>query len=638
MLKKVRTLRIEQHPLSLEEVQDIAAAIRGELRTLELVDCSIDHASKTTLFEALSSRTHLQNLTLQRMRLTDEDAVAIAGALGAGSPLRALSVVDNPLGEGGARALIMLLQDKLQDLELPGELPDAVRSARMAILCARKNVAPPSPAKRSTSPGAGARSAPPAPETLEQAIRSLRALQRAPRTLLESADSAPLWAEIRTLRRARLARLHHEKREARAQKKAQRRAQDHALLRSTALRMQHRAADHAELNLNPIASTSPPKTNRLHRPRRCYVCKSDYRQVHHFYDALCVACGDQSFAKRAQTADLSGKVALLNGCRKKAGYQVALKLLRAGASVYGTTRFVGDALRRFSQEPDFLRLQPRLKLIELDLLNIPKVEALCGFLQSKLQKLDILINYAAQTVYKPPAYFRSARESSLTTDLERTLLNFDARSEQWPVQNWRKAFDETSLPKTWRDSRADRPDLFHRQPQSSEPRDLRSMNSWRLRLHEVGTSELLEVLLINVAAPFVFTGRLRALLSRASAGAHVVQVTAPEGRFQSPYKSARHPHVNMGKAALNMLTRTAAQDFAEDGIWMNCVDPGWISNDNPKPLADRMRDFSPPLDAIDAAARICDPIFSAPKAPTEADSQAEPPFGRLLKEFSPVSW
>ena len=43
-------------------------------------------------------------------------------------------------------------------------------------------------------------------------------------------------------------------------------------------------------------------------------------------------CGDFNFAKRTETADLRGRVALLTGGRVKIGYQAGIKLLRAGAA------------------------------------------------------------------------------------------------------------------------------------------------------------------------------------------------------------------------------------------------------------------------------------------------------------------
>jgi predicted RNA-binding Zn-ribbon protein involved in translation (DUF1610 family) len=64
------------------------------------------------------------------------------------------------------------------------------------------------------------------------------------------------------------------------------------------------------------------KTVFLESPRECYVCKNSYTQLHHFYDTMCPECGDFNYAKRFQTADLTGQVALVTGSRLKIGYHI----------------------------------------------------------------------------------------------------------------------------------------------------------------------------------------------------------------------------------------------------------------------------------------------------------------------------
>lgn len=51
----------------------------------------------------------------------------------------------------------------------------------------------------------------------------------------------------------------------------------------------------------------------------------------------------------------------------------------------------------------------------------------------------------------------------------------------------------------------------------------------------------------------------------------IINVSAMEGKFNRS-KTPNHPQTNMAKAALNMMTRTSAQDYAEDLIFMNCAD------------------------------------------------------------------
>ena len=165
--------------------------------------------------------------------------------------------------------------------------------------------------------------------------------------------------------------------------------------------------------------------------------------------------------------------------------------------------------------------------------------------------------------------------------------------------------------------------------------DLRTINSWRLRLAEVSTVELLEVQLVNAIAPFILNARLKPLMQRVSSrDKHIVNVSAMEGVFYRAYKTDKHPHTNMAKAALNMLTRTSAQDYARDGIHMNSVDTGWITDEDPLQIARRKtaeHGFHPPLDQVDAAARICDPIFTGLLT-------GEHPWGKFLKDYQVANW
>ncbi|HTU58345.1 MAG TPA: SDR family oxidoreductase, partial [Polyangiales bacterium] len=165
--------------------------------------------------------------------------------------------------------------------------------------------------------------------------------------------------------------------------------------------------------------------------------------------------------------------------------------------------------------------------------------------------------------------------------------------------------------------------------------DLRDVNSWRLALDQVSTVELLEVQLVNGIAPFVLNARLKALMLRQRTfDKHIVNVSAMEGQFYRRFKTDKHPHTNMAKAALNMMTRTSAPDYARDGIFMNSVDTGWVTDEDVAEIAARKtRDngFHPPLDIVDGAARIVDPILSGINTGRHV-------WGQFLKDYKPTSW
>jgi hypothetical protein len=165
--------------------------------------------------------------------------------------------------------------------------------------------------------------------------------------------------------------------------------------------------------------------------------------------------------------------------------------------------------------------------------------------------------------------------------------------------------------------------------------DLRKTNSWRLRLGEIATTEMLEVQLVNSVAPFVLCNRLASLMKREHTGQkHIVNVTAMEGKFFRFKKDARHPHTNMAKAALNMMTHTAAEELAKDGIYMNAVDTGWVTDEDPADLSQfkqKVHDFQPPLDIVDGAARVCDPFF-------DGILTGKHWCGKFLKDYFPIDW
>jgi hypothetical protein len=165
--------------------------------------------------------------------------------------------------------------------------------------------------------------------------------------------------------------------------------------------------------------------------------------------------------------------------------------------------------------------------------------------------------------------------------------------------------------------------------------DMRESNSWRLRLGEIETTEMLELQLVNAIAPFVLCNRLIPMMKRQPTGQkHIVNVTAMEGKFLRFKKDSRHPHTNMAKAALNMLTHTSAADLAKEGIFINAVDTGWVTDEDPLNLArfkEEVHDFQPPLDIVDGAARVCDPFFNGILTGKHWS-------GKFLKDYFPIDW
>ncbi len=397
--------------------------------------------------------------------------------------------------------------------------------------------------------------------------------------------------------------------------------------------------------------------------RNCYVCKAEFTQLHFFYDLMCAPCAELNYRKRFQSASLHGQVAVITGARLKIGYQAALMMLRAGARVIATTRFPIDAASRFSRESDFAEWGHRLEVYGLDLRHIPSVEIFCRYLTQSLGRLDILINNAAQTVRRPPGFYAHLLEQEsvpferLTNEVK-PLLAASERCKQQLAALSAAAPDTTSslvvfpsqvpgiglrasallsqVPYAY-DSSLNAQTLF---PQGAldadlQQVDLRETNSWRLRLSEVAVPEMLEVQLVNAVAPFVLCSKLEPLMTRDFTGRkHIVNVSAMEGKFHRFKKADRHPHTNMAKAALNMLTHTSASDLQKKGIHMNAVDTGWVTDEDPVALStakQERHDFQPPLDIVDGAARVCDPFF-------DGLNTGKHVWGKFLKDYFPIDW
>ncbi len=492
----------------------------------------------------------------------------------------------------------------------------------------------------------------------------LAALSVAERTRLLTAAGAlycPDPTQRRQLLRARLRR-----------EKAERRGRDEARLEDAGIRTLRRE----KVFTTPNYRTPPPALGQgspedhaaqppeVVEPQNCYVCKRDYTRLHPFYDQLCPECGDFNLAKRSELADLRGRVALITGARVKIGYQAGIKLLRCGAELIVTTRFPRDAALRYAAEPDFAEWGHRLQVFGLDLRHTPSVEAFCRHMLTTRSRLDFIINNACQTVRRPPDFYRhmlaseTASERTMPESARRLLGDYEGLRGYSLVDGddqgnghgatLVEADRHASVAGLIRPAELSQVPLLpeeiggqaHLFPQGQldadlQQVDLRDRNSWRLLLHEVSSVELLEVQLVNAIAPFVLNARLKPLLLRTPGREkHVVNVSAMEGQFYRKFKTTRHPHTNMAKAALNMMTRTSAADYHADGIHMNAVDTGWVTDEDPAAIAARKREqhrFHPPLDIVDGAARIVDPIISGVNSGVHV-------WGQFLKDYRPTDW
>ena len=434
----------------------------------------------------------------------------------------------------------------------------------------------------------------------------------------------------------------------RQERRAFKTAHDKAVTESTATGSAQRIDDETEGILPSSVTSEGQIAGILQRPRSCYTCKSRYVEVDYFYHQLCQNCAAENRSRRDARTDLTGKRALLTGGRAKIGMYIALRLLRDGAHTTITTRFPKDAIRRFKAMDDSADWIHRLEVVGTDLRDPAQVVALADRIAEQ-GTLDILINNATQTVRRLPSAYAALVEAE----------SAPLPAGELPAHHVIGAFNSgavdglTALPVGISGLDAQKvADLALVAGNASVARhldgtaidagglvpDVVDTNTWVQTIEQISPVELLETQLCNYTAPFILISKLRPAMAGAareavSKRAYVVNVSAMEGVFGRGYKGAGHPNTNAAKAAMNMVTRTSAQEmFDADGILMTSVDTGWITDERPHYDKLRLADegFHAPLDLVDGAARVYDPIVRG--------EAGEDLYGVFMKDYAPGKW
>ncbi|CAH0493941.1 unnamed protein product [Peronospora farinosa] len=487
--------------------------------------------------------------------------------------------------------------------------------------------------------------------------------------------------------------LRQEHKRAKKVEQARKKALDQQYVNNTKLRAERLARLAALQTQNPLLATVPDgvaetdeplllkengeklkdierqKIGQLHYYRACYTCKIRFRKLHHFYDRMCPSCAELNYKKRLQNADLWGHIAIVTGARVKIGYEITLKLLRSGAMVVATTRFPKDAAFRYAKEKDFDAWKDRLQIYGMDFRDLGVFDKFMDHIEEAFGSLDILINNATQTIRRPVHYYKHLIKCEIApvpenmthvnqilrgnTNLFGSAAVANIESGNVAVTNGGSstmivaASVSTSasvrlaqMPLVTEDEYSEETEVLFPKGQvdnNQQQVDLRTSNSWVQKINQIETMELVEVFAINTMAPFILNKRAIPLLEKSpNARRFIINVSAMEGKFYRS-KTPNHPHTNMAKAAANMMTRTCAADLVRKGIYMNSVDTGWINDENPRDKAVRIADthnFQTPLDEIDAAARVLDPIFAL----YQDGNTDKPLFGHFLKDYTVSEW
>ncbi|MEU4148716.1 SDR family NAD(P)-dependent oxidoreductase [Streptomyces sp. NPDC026659] len=451
-----------------------------------------------------------------------------------------------------------------------------------------------------------------------------------------------------TVRRATSAIYRTVKQRRRQERRAAKTAHDRAVTEATATGSAERIDDETE----GILPTSKVEAGRiagiLQRPRSCYTCKTRYVEVDYFYHQLCPDCARLNRDKRDARADLTGKRALLTGGRAKIGMYIALRLLRDGAHTTITTRFPKDAIRRFKAMEDSADWMHRLEVVGIDLRDPAQAVALADQV-ADAGPLDILVNNATQTVRRLPSAYAALVDgesaplpagelpahhvigafNSGAVDGLAALPIGTSGIEAQKVADLALVAGNASIARHLDGTAIDAGGLLP---------DVVDTNTWVQTIEQISPVELLETQLCNYTAPFILISKLRPSMAEAakkaaSGRAYVVNVSAMEGVFARGYKGAGHPNTNAAKAAMNMVTRTSGQEmFDADRILMTSVDTGWITDE--RPHFDKLRlaeeGFHAPLDLIDGAARVYDPIVRG--------EHGDDLYGVFMKDYAPGKW
>ena len=405
------------------------------------------------------------------------------------------------------------------------------------------------------------------------------------------------------------------------------------------------------------------ENNSMNYFRECYCCKINIveNNLHFFYSNLCKKCGDLNYSYRTVQLDLSGRIAIVTGGRIKIGYEIAKKLLNYGCKVIVTTRFPKDALLKFKEDKEYEKWKNNLIIYPIDFRLFESTVKFVNYLLNTLPHLDILINNAAQTIRRPSSYYKyllPIETQKFSEEEEAKIIKNDYNSYRKELNDDGKSNNNrNSLISIYNNNEQEVPlSVFASQMKIMEEKEqpdkilmssdkqphefTQGKNSWKLELDEVPFEEFMEVQIINAWTPYYLNCKLKPLMEKSPfKDKYIINVTAMEGVF-NVFKKTTHPHTNMAKAALNMMTRTCGEYYKKFNIYMTAVDTGWVSSmgemNNLFSGKENNNNFEEvfynvPLDCLDGAMRVLQPLIEGVKNKKFL-------YGIILKDYKEYHW
>ena len=409
--------------------------------------------------------------------------------------------------------------------------------------------------------------------------------------------------------------------------------------------------------------------------KNCYICKEKFglNNIHSFYGNLCKKCGDYNYSFRTMKLDFTGRIAIVTGGRVKIGYYIATKLLSYGAKVLITSRFPKDTLFKYQKDPEYEKWKNNLIIYPIDFRIFESTIKFVQFIQDNFPHVDILINNAAQTIRRTASYYKyllPIETKDLSKEDDKKIIKNDFINLQKQLKEGESAQSRNpqSTKKEIQNSLISLMDNKSKEYQEilplsviasqirimeeksqphvtvmggdGQPYDFsKGKNSWNFEFDEIPFQEFTEVQIINTWTPYYLCVKLKPLMMQSPfPDKYIVNVTSVEGIFNH-YKRSSHVHTNMAKAALNMFTRTCGSYLKDIGIYMTCVDTGWVSPmnemngllDKDKKNSYENEFMNVPLDELDGAMRVLHPIIEGIKNKNYL-------FGILLKDYVKSPW